>query len=199
MTRNKILIEARQLFYEKGIANVRLQQIADKTGISVGNLAYHYKTKEAIVSAVYQEVFAGLTQMLRGPLKQKDLADFNALFETIYQFVTTHRFCFNNVWEIARNYPDIQQKWETLIGKVLQQTQQRINFHVKRNVLNKEAYKGAYNQLAQHLLINFHFWIPQQLIKGKSATVGLFKNSLWSLLYPHLTDKGIKEYNKFIL
>lgn len=199
MTRNKILIEARQLFYEKGIANVRLQQIADKTGISVGNLAYHYKSKEAIVSAVYQEVFAGLTQMLRGPLKQKDLADFNALFETIYQFVTTHRFCFNNVWEIARNYPDIQQKWETLIGKVLQQTQQRINFHVKRNVLNKEAYKGAYNQLAQHLLINFHFWIPQQLIKGKSATVGLFKNSLWSLLYPHLTDKGIKEYNKFIL
>lgn len=199
MTRNKILIEARQLFYEKGIANVRLQQIADKTGISVGNLAYHYKSKEAIVSAVYQEVFAGLTQMLRGPLKQKDLADFNALFETIYQFVTTHHFCFNNVWEIARNYPDIQQKWETLIGKVLQQTQQRINFHVKRNVLNKEAYKGAYNQLAQHLLINFHFWIPQQLIKGKSATVGLFKNSLWSLLYPHLTDKGIKEYNKFIL
>lgn len=199
MTRNKILIEARQLFYEKGIANVRLQQIADKTGISVGNLAYHYKTKEAIVSAVYQEVFAGLTQMLRGPLKQKDLADFNALFETIYQFVTTHRFCFNNVWEIARNYPDIQQKWETLIGKVLQQTQQRINFHVKRNVLNKEAYKGAYNQLAQYLLINFHFWIPQQLIKGKSATVGLFKNSLWGLLYPHLTDKGIKEYNKFIL
>ena len=199
MTRNKILIEARQLFYEKGIANVRLQQIADKTGISVGNLAYHYKSKEAIVSAVYQEVFAGLTQMLRGPLKQKDLADFNALFETIYQFVTTHRFCFNNVWEIARNYPDIQQKWETLIGKVLQQTQQRINFHVKRNVLNKEPCKGAYNQLAQHLLINFHFWIPQQLIKGKSATVGLFKNSLWGLLYPHLTDKGIKEYNKFIL
>ena len=199
MTRNKILIEARQLFYEKGIANVRLQQIADKTGISVGNLAYHYKSKEAIVSAVYQEVFASLTQMLRGPLKQKDLADFNALFETIYQFVTTHRFCFNNVWEIARNYPDIQQKWETLIGKVLQQTQQRINFHVKRNVLNKEPCKNAYYQLAQHLLINFHFWIPQQLIKGKSATVGLFKNSLWSLLYPHLTDKGIKEYNKFIL
>ena len=113
-------------------------------------------------------------------------------------FVTTHRFCFNNVWEIARNYPDIQQKWEFLIGKVLLQTQQRINFHVNRNVLNKEPYKGAYNQLAQHLLINFHFWIPQQLIKGKSATVGFFKKSLWSLLFPHLTGKGISEYKKLI-
>lgn len=198
MTRNKILIEARQLFYEKGIANVRLQQIADKTGISVGNLAYHYRSKEAIVSAVYQEVFAGLTQMLGGTLKQKDLSDFNALFETIYQFVTTHRFCFNNVWEIARNYPEIQEKWEILIGKVLKQTQQRINFHVKRSVLNTEPYKEAYNQLAQHLLINFHFWIPQQLIKGKPANMSLFKNALWSLLYPHLTGKGKIEYKKII-
>ena len=198
MTRKKIIVESRHLFFEKGIANVRLQQIADMTGISVGNLAYHYSSKEAIVSAAYQEVFAGLTQMLGGPLKQKDLSDFNALFETIYQFVTTHRFCFNNVWEIARNYPDIQEKWESLIGKVQHQTQQRINFHVKRGVLKKESNKEAYNQLAQHLLINFHFWIPQQLIKGKSATIGLFKKSLWSLLYPHLTDKGKKEYNKFI-
>lgn len=198
MTRNKILIEARQLFYEKGIANVRLQQIADKTSISVGNLAYHYHTKEAIVTAVYEEVFYGLSQMLKGPLKQNDLSDFNSLFDAIYQFVTTHRFSFNNVWEIARNYPAIQEKWENLIGKVLSQTQKRIDFHIRRNILKPEPYKGAYHQLAQHLLLSFHFWIPQQLIKGKPATIGLFKRSLWSLLYPHFTPKGLSEYNKLI-
>jgi AcrR family transcriptional regulator len=198
MTRNKILIEARQLFYEKGIANVRLQQIADNTGISVGNLAYHYNTKEAIVTAVYEEVFYELTQILKGPLKQKDLSDFNTLIVVIYQFVTTHRFCFNNVWEIARNYPNIQEKWESLIGKVLLQTQKRIDFHVKRKVLKPESYKGAYNQLAQHMLLHFHFWIPQQLIKGKPATLALFKRSLWGLLYPHLMPDGLREYKKYI-
>ena len=199
MTRNKILIEARQLFYEKGIANVRLQQIADKTNISVGNLAYHYNNKEAIVSAVYQKVFYDLSQMLKGPLQQKDLSDFNGFFDAIYQFVSTNRFCFNNIWEIARNYPGIQAKWESLIGKVLLQSQKRIDFHVKRNVLKPEPYKDAYHQLAQHLIINFHFWIPQQLIKGKPATLNLFKHSLWSLLYPHFTAKGIKEYDKLML
>ena len=198
MTRNKILIEARQLFYEKGIANVRLQQIADKTGISVGNLAYHYNTKEAIVTAVYEEVFKGLVQLLKGPLKQTDLSDFNSLFDVIFQFVTTNRFCFNNVWEISRNYPLVQAKWANLIGKILLQTQKRIHFHVKRNVLKPEPYKGAYSELAQHLIINFHFWIPQQLIKGKPATIGLFKRSLWSLLYPHFTPKGLSEYNNLI-
>lgn len=198
MTKGKILVEARQLFYDEGIANVRLQQIADKTGISVGNLAYHYNTKEAIVKAVYEEVFKGLAQMLKGPLKQTDLSDFNSLFDVIFQFVTTNRFCFNNVWEIARNYPAIQEKWETLISKVLLQTQKRIDFHVKRNVLKPEPYKGAYSQLAQHLIINFHFWIPQQLIKGKPTTIALFKRSLWSLLYPHFALQGLKEYTKLI-
>ena len=141
MTKDKILIEARQLFYEKGIANVRLQQIADKTGISVGNLAYHYNTKEAIVTAVYEEVFKGLLQLLKGPLKQTDLSDFNSLFDVIFQFVTTNRFCFNNVWEISRNYPVVQAKWENLIGKILLQTQKRIDFHVKRNVLKPKHIK----------------------------------------------------------
>ncbi len=198
MTRNKILVVARQLFYEKGIANVRLQQIADKTGISVGNLAYHYNSKEAIVYAVYKEVFDGLTALVKGPLKQKGLADFDELFETIYKFVTTYRFCFNNVWEIARNYPLIQEKWESLINKILIQAQKRIDFHVKRNVIKKEPYKSAYHQLAQHLLINFHFWIPQQLIKGKPASMILFKRSLWSLLYPHFAHGGLIEYNRLV-
>ena len=199
MTKDKILIEARQLFYEEGIANVRLQQIADKTGISVGNLAYHYNTKEAIVTAVYEEVFAGLLQLLKGSLKQTDLSDFNSLFDVIFQFVTTNRFCFNNVWEISRNYPTIQAKWENLIGKILLQTQKRIDFHVNRKVLKPEPYIGAYNHLAQHLIINFHFWIPQQIIKGKPATKSLFKNSSWSLLYPYLTAKGLKEHKNIIL
>ncbi len=97
MTRNKILFEVRQLFFEDGIANVWLQQIADKTGISAGNLAYHYNTKETIVAAVYEEVFYDLSQMLKGPLKQTGLSDFDNLFDAIYQFITTQRFCFNNV------------------------------------------------------------------------------------------------------
>ena len=102
-------------------------------------------------------------------------------------------------WSRSPDFPEIQAKWENLIGKILLQTQKRIHFHVKRNVLKPEPYKGAYNHLAQHLIINFHFWMPQQILKGKPATIGLFKHSLWSLLYPHLTSKGLKEYEGIII
>ncbi|MEO7308888.1 MAG: TetR family transcriptional regulator [Chitinophagaceae bacterium] len=38
-TKQKILNASLHLFNENGISNTRLQQIADETGISVGNLA----------------------------------------------------------------------------------------------------------------------------------------------------------------
>lgn len=44
-TKLKIIKGAQELFFENGIANIRLQQIADSSGISVGNLAYHLKIK----------------------------------------------------------------------------------------------------------------------------------------------------------
>ena len=41
-TKQKIVHASIKLFNENGVANVRLQQIADEIGISVGNLAYHF-------------------------------------------------------------------------------------------------------------------------------------------------------------
>jgi AcrR family transcriptional regulator len=193
MTTKKIQQISRQLFYENGIANTRLQQIADAAGISVGNLAYHYKNKEAIVSAVYEQVFSDLAKLLNAPLKQNSLSDFDVFFDAIFHFVHTYKFCFNNVWEIARNHPDIQAQWEEVIKKLTIQTQKRIDFHIKRGTLKKEPYKGAYKILVQQLFINFHFWIPQQILKGKAATLALFKGALWNLLYPYLTGKGLAE------
>lgn len=43
-TKGKILVEALKLFNEKGFVNVRLQHIADKCNICVGNLAYHFES-----------------------------------------------------------------------------------------------------------------------------------------------------------
>ena len=51
-TKQKILNSSINLFNKKGLVNVRLQQIADESGISVGNLAYHYYSKKAIIQAI---------------------------------------------------------------------------------------------------------------------------------------------------
>ena len=49
-TKGKILEKAILLFNERGIPNVKLQHIADACNISVGNLAYHFKFKEDLIT-----------------------------------------------------------------------------------------------------------------------------------------------------
>ena len=63
-TKQRIIGVSETLFFEQGIANIRLQQIADAAEISVGNLAYHFKNKDAIVVAVYENLFSELSNIL---------------------------------------------------------------------------------------------------------------------------------------
>ena len=51
-TKQKIILSSIELFNQKGLTNVRLQNIADQCGISVGNLAYHFSNKLAIIEVV---------------------------------------------------------------------------------------------------------------------------------------------------
>ena len=50
-TKIKIIETSIKLFNQQGTQNVRLQQIADEAGISVGNLAYHFHDKKKILKS----------------------------------------------------------------------------------------------------------------------------------------------------
>ena len=54
-TEKSILESARKIFYKKGLAGARMQEIADDAGINKAMLHYYYRSKEKLFSAVFQE------------------------------------------------------------------------------------------------------------------------------------------------
>lgn len=76
-TEEHILKEASEIFYRKGLAGARMQEIADKAGINKAMLHYYFKTKEQLFNRVFVqafEVFSGrIAEVLNGqmPLGQK--------------------------------------------------------------------------------------------------------------------------------
>ena len=61
-TEELILQTARAIFYKKGIAGARMQEIADAAGINKAMLHYYFKTKEQLFNKVFAdafEIFAG--------------------------------------------------------------------------------------------------------------------------------------------
>ena len=197
-TKNKIIEISERLFFEHGIANIRLQQIADGAGISVGNLAYHFKNKDAIVQAVYEDLFSQMANILSQYTANPKLAGFNQQFSALYNFYQQNNFTFNNSWEIDRNYPEIQKEWLSATNKVLLQLQKRIEFNIKEGVMRAGPWKNAAEKLAQHLLLAINCWIPQQMLRGKPVTEELFCQNLWHIIWPFLTEKGIAEYEQTI-
>ncbi len=54
-TEEKILIAARQVFIEKGLAGARMQDIANKAEINKAMLHYYFKNKEMLFEVIFRE------------------------------------------------------------------------------------------------------------------------------------------------
>lgn len=196
-TKERILEKARKLFSEFGIANTRLQQIADESGISVGNLAYHFSNKEEIVEALYLEVLDELSGILVMSKMDPTLVSFDQKFSKLFAFMKKNVFYFTNFWEIKRNYPSLNEKIKNINNRILIRLKKRIDGNVKKGTITKPEYSSAHSLLAKTLLVSINTWLSQQLLNEKPVRENLFKTYLWSLLYPHLTYKGRKELSSF--
>ncbi len=194
-TKERILEKARKLFSDFGIANTRLQQIADEAGISVGNLAYHFSNKEEIVEAIYMQLLEELSNILVKSKIYPSLESFDNKFSKLFEFIRNNGFYFTNFWEIKRNYPAVNERIRLINHNILSKLKKRINGNVKRGVITKPSYKDAHNLLAKTLLFSINNWLPQQLLNESPVKEITFKRYLWNLIHPHLTAKGRKEFS----
>lgn len=193
-TKQKILEAAIRTFNVDGVANVRLQQIADETGISVGNLAYHFKNKEAIVSAVYESLFDEFASILSSFLLNPKLSDFDQQLEQYHRFFSRYNFYLIDLFEIERSYPVIMERWHQFVAKMLVQIRKRLDYCVQRGVLIPEPVTGIYDTLTNNIWMSIVFWIPQQVLKGQPESELLFKRAVWAHFSPYFTPKGKSEF-----
>jgi AcrR family transcriptional regulator len=73
--RASILSAARDVFREKGYADARMSDIAARAGIAVGSIYLHFKTKEALVVAICDEMNQDVLKWLAPCLNQPDAVD----------------------------------------------------------------------------------------------------------------------------
>lgn len=77
-TQESILVAARVIFAQKGLAGARMQEIADSAGINKALLHYYYRNKEKLFEHVFEEAFKKIIRPLAA-----FLADNSELFQKI--------------------------------------------------------------------------------------------------------------------
>ncbi|MEZ4931347.1 MAG: TetR/AcrR family transcriptional regulator [Saprospiraceae bacterium] len=120
-TKQNILESALKLFNQNGFVNVRLQHIADEAFISVGNLAYHFPNKEAILIAVYDEL-TGQQKELLAEYRVVPLFDnLDRLIRRTYQLQQLYVFFYLDTLEIVRAYPSVKTAHQQHIDSQISQ------------------------------------------------------------------------------
>lgn len=196
-TKQKILDAALKLFNLNGLVNVRLQHIADEAFVSIGNMTYHYRTKEHIVDAIWEQ------------LKQKKeilLMEFRVvpLFEDIerqirsaYALQQAYSFFYLDTLEIMRAFPDIQVSHQRHHAWQVQQLETMINFNISRGAFMPERMGNQYNRLAEQYWATNDGWLSRQKILGNSTdNFPAFRHALWGLMIPFFTERGRQEFQQ---
>lgn len=193
-TKSYILDRALKLFNRDGLVNVRLQHIADIAGISVGHLAYHYKTKDCIVELLYDELKNAQEKSLYEFRIAHLFEDINRELRQIFSCQKHYLFFYLDTLEVMRAYPAIKEKHQQHILWQIQQIEWMLHFNVDRNTFKQPERKDQYSQLAWLFWMTMDNWMYARQINGLDhLNEDCFIEDLWSLLAPYLTEEGNEE------
>ncbi len=198
-TKDKIKKAAIVCFNHDGIANVRLQHIAEAANMSVGNMTYHFRTKEDIVRGIWEELEQAqrilLTEFRVLPLFE----DIERLLDSTFRLQNEYAFFYLDMLEMMRAYSEIQELYRQHLTWQIQQMHLAIEFNYARGAMIQPQTEPA-NFTAQ---LAAQFWSTADTWKYRCSVQGLptddyraFRATIWNLFVPMFTEMGMLEYKQ---
>lgn len=197
--REKIIRASLDLFNRFGFVNVRLQHISDESIVSLGNIAYHFKNKEAIVLHLYQLLEEKQKALLAQHRVLPLFEYIDDIFEQSYALQSEFIFFYQDTLEIMRTYPQIADMHRQHISYQVQQLVLMLDFNVARGALLDSCIGDSRKKLANNLWAHMDFWRTMQAVRGfDEHETDAYQASVWSLLMPHFTTMGLQEYRQML-
>jgi AcrR family transcriptional regulator len=110
--RERVLEAALTLFNEQGTGAVSTNHIAEAAGISPGNLYYHYRNKEEIIRALFEQLFAAWDEAFQLSTDQApSMTDFDAMIAANYELIWAYRFAYREQAALLRNDPELHERY----------------------------------------------------------------------------------------
>lgn len=118
-TRERILQASLQLFNEHGLAAVSTHRIAAETGISAGNLHYHFSTKQKIVEWLLRRFEERIDTLDASAGGIGAIDDLWLALHLRFEAIRAWRFVYRDMGHLALEYPPLGQRIRDLNGRSL--------------------------------------------------------------------------------
>ncbi|HIF9058987.1 TPA: TetR/AcrR family transcriptional regulator [Photobacterium damselae] len=196
-TRDRILAVSLDLFNRHGVSQVSTLIIATEMGISPGNLYYHFRGKEEIISTMISDLQHAITQLsAEYPNQVKEFDDYWPFMHTVMALFTHYRFLFRNLDNLNSQDQRMRRKIRSLVLKLRQITTDMINHLIELEKIRCD--KQTVPLLADNLLLVSLNWLNYQtLLDDKYSDEELIRTGVLriiSLLEPYLTENAQSPY-----
>lgn len=199
-TKTRILEKAIEAFNRFGFVNIRLQHIADEVGISVGNLAYHYKNKDSILEAIYEELEQSQKDLLSDLKIVPLFINIDKHIRDTFEIQQKFSFFYSDTFEILRSFPLIKKQYREYTRWYISQIENMIAFNVARGTLIPESKERLHQKLAEQYWMTMELWLYQNRIRTfDEINVEEYIFSVWALLIPYFTHLGNQEFKQMHL
>lgn len=188
----QILLCAKELFGRYGYDKVSMRDIADRVGISVGNLTYYYGRKERIMLAVLDQINEEIACPAEIPAT---LAEVDAALQRFSRIAAQSNCLFRRYnlndrlgEEMLRCQKNLVQASRDFWAGTLCALEQS-------SLLNRELYSGHYSELVTAIQMVFRYWGSYaELEESIGNRCPRFQQCVWSLLFPNLTEVGREQF-----
>lgn len=177
------------------MANVSMRAIAAAAGMSVGNLTYHYPSRDAVVQALLDKLIEELNTLIAGTQHPRVTLQlvWEALLAT-YQIQHRYQFILLDLLQLLRQFPAVLAQFQENYNRRRQEFAYILHALLQRGDLKPEPLPDFY---AQYLLPQFYclsdFWLSEAALLYKGPAEGVVEHYArlsFSLFYPHLSEQG---------
>lgn len=193
-TRDRILHTSRALFNEEGEAHQTAVDIAGVLEISPGNLYYHFKGKDAIIHALFDEFEEEIMIILRGSRGaitsiQDSWVYSYIILEEIYDF----RFFYRNLGALLARYPDLSRRFGVLLSEKRTAIHALLGDLQSADLVKITPTMGEI--LEEQMLMTATFWLSKDQIEGQSlSSQHLIHRTVYqmmTLIVPYMGAAGV--------
>ena len=188
----QILLCAKELFGRYGYDKVSMRDIADRVGISVGNLTYYYGRKERIMLAVLDQINEEIACPAEIPAT---LAEVDAALQRFSRIAAQSNCLFRRYNLNDRLGEEMLRCQKNLVQASRDFWAGTLRALERSSLLNRELYSGHYSELVTAIQMVFRYWGSYaELEESIGNRCPQFQQCVWSLLFPNLTEVGREQF-----
>ncbi|HEB29208.1 MAG TPA: TetR/AcrR family transcriptional regulator [Porticoccus sp.] len=194
MKRRDVILEVSlRLFNEEGEASLSAVDISNELDISPGNLYYHFKGKEEIIAALYEQFEAGIILLLKDTKEAGDTLEEHWLhLYVVLEYIYHYRFFFRNITDLLQKYTVIDSRFHRLVEQQYQSIHTMLNNLLDEGVLAGGDTEIRIDELADNMMLIYTHWFEFQNLRKRQLDQHQFIQSailqIMTLLAPYMGD-----------